>query len=136
VPAVAGHGNETILLVEDEELVRALASRVLERAGFTVLVAASAAEALALSAEHIGRIDLLVTDVIMPRVLGPELALLLNRERPGLGVLFTSGYTAGGSGVTAAIPPDARFLDKPFSPSDLVAAVRAAIDEDSVSLPG
>ena len=133
-PLPAGRGHETILLVEDEDLVRALASRVLKRAGFTVLVAASAAEALALSADHPDRIDLLVTDVIMPRVLGPELALLLARERPGLGVLFTSGYTAGGSGVTASIPPDARFLDKPFSPSDLVAAVRAAIDDDALPL--
>jgi PAS domain S-box-containing protein len=133
---VAGRGHETILLVEDEDLVRALASRVLVRAGFAVLVAAGAAEALALSADHKGRIDLLVTDVIMPRVLGPELALLLARERPGLGVLFTSGFTAGGTGVTASIPPDARFIDKPFSPSDLVAAVRAAIDEDALPLAG
>jgi two-component system cell cycle sensor histidine kinase/response regulator CckA len=73
-----------------------------------------------------------VTDVIMPNVLGPELALQLARARPGLRVLFTSGYTAGGSGVTATLPPNARFIDKPFGPSELVAAVRAALDDVSV----
>jgi PAS domain S-box-containing protein len=131
-PRVSSRGNETILLVEDEDLVRVLASRVLERAGFRLLTAADADEALAVAAAHDGAIDLLVTDVIMPRVLGPELAEQLARLRPGLRVLFTSGYTAGGAGVTATLPARARFIDKPFSPSDLVAAVRAAIDDVAV----
>jgi PAS domain S-box-containing protein len=126
--------HETILLVEDEDLVRALAKRVLERAGFTVLTAESADHALALSDDHSGPIDLLLTDVIMPRILGPELALRLEVLRPGLRVLFTSGYTAGGAGLTATLPSDARFIDKPFSPGDLLAAVRAAIDDTSLPL--
>jgi CheY-like chemotaxis protein len=127
------HGTETILLVEDEELVRVLATRVLERAGFTVLTAANAEEALAQAAIHPGPIDLLLADVVMPRVQGPELAAELLRQRPGLPILFTSGYTAGGAGLTAALPADARFLDKPFSPSGLIAAVRATIDEPAIS---
>jgi PAS domain S-box-containing protein len=126
--------HETILLVEDEDLVRALAKRVLERAGFTVLTAESADHALALSDDHSGPIDLLLTDVIMPRILGPELALRLEVLRPGLRVLFTSGYTAGGAGLTATLPSDAHFIDKPFSPGDLLAAVRAAIDDTSLPL--
>jgi len=127
-------GRETILLVEDEDLVRVLAKRVLERAGFAVLTAENADQALALAADHDGRIDLLLTDVIMPRILGPELAIRLELVRPGLRVLFTSGYTAGGAGLTASIPSDAHFIDKPFSPGDLVAAVRAAIDDTSLPL--
>ena len=70
----------------------------------------------------------------MPRILGPELAIRLELVRPGLRVLFTSGYTAGGAGLTASIPSDAHFIDKPFSPGDLVAAVRAAIDDTSLPL--
>jgi PAS domain S-box-containing protein len=129
-------GTETVLLVEDEDIVRSLATRVLERAGFTVLAAAGASEAIEVAAGFDGRIDLLLTDVIMPGVLGPELAVRLAEARPGLRVLFTSGYTAGGAGVTASLPPDARFIDKPFSPPDLVAAVRAAIDDPSADKPG
>ena len=101
----SSRGRETILLVEDEDLVRVLAKRVLERAGFAVLTAENADQALALAADHDGRIDLLLTDVIMPRILGPELAIRLELLRPGLRVLFTSGYTAGGSGLTASIHP-------------------------------
>jgi two-component system, cell cycle sensor histidine kinase and response regulator CckA len=130
----ATRSRETVLLVEDEDLVRVLAKRVLERAGFTVLTAENAEQAMALSADHVGPIDLLLTDVIMPRILGPELALRLEILRPGLRVLFTSGYTAGSAGLTASMPADARFIDKPFSPSDLVEAVRAAIDDMSPPL--
>ena len=121
-------GEETVLLVEDEDVVRSLACRVLERAGFAVLAVGDPEEALELAATHPGRVDLLLTDVIMPRIQGPELAERIAAVRPGLRVLFTSGYTAGGAGVTAAIPTDARFIDKPFTPSGLVAAVRAALD--------
>jgi PAS domain S-box-containing protein len=136
VLAAVERGHETILLVEDEALVRSLATRVLKRAGFRIIAAANATEALTRAAEHGGPIDLLVTDVIMPRILGPDLAIRLARVRPGLRVLFTSGYTAGGTGLTAMLPPDARFIDKPFSPGDLVAAVRAALDDTSLPLAG
>jgi PAS domain S-box-containing protein len=134
IPDASSRGRETILLVEDEDLVRVLAKRVLERAGFAVLMAENADQALAIAADHDGPIDLLLTDVIMPRILGPELAIRLGLLRPGLRVLFTSGYTAGGSGLTASMPSDAHFIDKPFSPVDLVAAVRAAIDDTSLPL--
>jgi PAS domain S-box-containing protein len=125
---IVDRGHETILLVEDEDVVRTLGIRVLERAGFRVLAAADAADAFSIAAGHEGPIDLLLTDVVMPRVLGPELARQLSLLRPGLRVLFTSGYTATGAGLTSSLPPDARFIDKPFSPSGLVSAVRAALD--------
>ena len=126
---IVDRGHETILLVEDEDVVRTLGIRVLERAGFRVLAAADAADAFSIAAGHEGPIDLLLTDVVMPRVLGPELARQLVLLRPGLRVLFTSGYTATGAGLTSSLPSDARFIDKPFSPSGLVSAVRAALDD-------
>ncbi|HET7029409.1 MAG TPA: PAS domain S-box protein [Candidatus Limnocylindrales bacterium] len=127
-PDAPRRGEETVLLVEDEDVVRTLASRVLERAGYVVLAAGDPEEALEIAASHPGRIDLLLSDVIMPKLQGPELAQRIGVIRPGLRVLFTSGYTAGGAGVTASIPEDARFLDKPFTPSGLIAAIRAALD--------
>jgi PAS domain S-box-containing protein len=135
-PEAMARGHETILLVEDDHVVRVLATRVLERAGFAVLVATGGEEALALADGRAEPIDLLLTDVIMPGMLGPELAGRLVALRPGLPVLFTSGYTAGGAGLTASIPSDARFLDKPFSPRGLVEAVRAAIDDGTAARAG
>ena len=67
----------------------------------------------------------------MPRVLGPELARQLTEIRPGIRVLFTSGYTQSGQGMTSSLPLDARFIDKPFSPDALVDAVRSALDAPS-----
>ncbi len=113
----------TVLLAEDEPTVRLLMKRVLQRAGFAVLVAADGDEALDLSREYSGHIDLLVTDVIMPGMGGGELSRRLREERPGLRVLHVSGYTAGALRQNEALEDGAAFLQKPFTPKSLVSRV-------------
>jgi len=121
---VASEG--TVLLVEDEDVIRRLATKMLAQHGYTVLSAGDPLEALQLAAE-VGEIDLLLTDVVMPSMNGPELARLLVAERPGLRVLFTSGYPAGAFAGRGVLDDDEPLLQKPFTSSDLVAAVRDAI---------
>ncbi len=121
---VASEG--TVLLVEDEDVIRRLAAKMLAQHGYTVLSAGDPLEALQLAAE-VGEIDLLLTDVVMPSMNGPELARLLVAERPGLRVLFTSGYPAGAFAGRGVLDDDEPLLQKPFTSSDLVAAVRDAI---------
>ncbi|HEY7725483.1 MAG TPA: PAS domain S-box protein [Anaeromyxobacteraceae bacterium] len=119
----AAGGNETILLAEDEPQVRAIAARVLSGRGYVVLQASDGAQALRAAAAHAGPIHLLVTDVVMPELGGRDLAERLAADRPGLRVLFTSGYTAGGLAEGAA------FLPKPFTPDQLASRVRELLDE-------
>jgi CheY-like chemotaxis protein len=122
---VAGRG-ERVLVVEDEPSVRAITSRSLSRAGYDVIVAASPAEAL--SNEGPPEIDLLLTDVVMPGMNGRELAETLLDRRPGLRVLFMSGYTEDSvlrSGIENA---SQAFLQKPFSMRDLLSRVRQVLD--------
>jgi two-component system cell cycle sensor histidine kinase/response regulator CckA len=114
----------TILVVEDEEEVRALARDVLEMNGYRVLEALDVADAIHLGETHPGTIDLLITDVVMPGASGPELARRLRAHRPGLRVLCMSGYPEsedrridGEAGWTA-------WLQKPFTPDGLVRKVR------------
>lgn len=114
----------TILVVEDEEEVRALARDVLEMNGYRVLEALDVADATRLAQTHSGPIDLLITDVVMPGVSGPELARRLRAHRPGLRVLCMSGYpesedrrVEGEAGWTA-------WLQKPFTPDILMRKVR------------
>ena len=121
-------GTETILLVEDEETLRGVARRILEVAGYTVLAAASGQEALQRCAEHAGPIDLLLTDVVMPRMTGPELARALATQRPATRLLYTSGYTDDEvvrRGVRAA---ELHFLPKPFTEGELLEKVREVLD--------
>jgi signal transduction histidine kinase len=117
---------QTILLVEDEEGVRDVAARVLRRAGYRVLEAADGIEALELDAMFGAGIDLVLTDVVMPRLGGPELVRRLTARAPGRKVLFTSGYSA--SPVTDTLEPGQTFLQKPYLPSTLVAAVKALLE--------
>ncbi|MBS1816520.1 MAG: PAS domain S-box protein [Acidobacteria bacterium] len=119
-------GHETVLLVEDEDSVRKLARLALERAGYTVLVAENGAAALVVAEEHQAPIDLLVTDVVMPEMRGPDLAQALRARRPGLKVLFMSGYVQ--DALDRADISEADFLLKPFTLKDLSQRVRAAID--------
>ena len=112
----------TILLVEDEAAVRDLTERMLRAAGHRVLAAATPSQAVALFAEHAGDIDLLLTDIVMPEMHGPVLAQRLVAERPGLPVLFMSGYSAAMPASEIATGTVA-FLAKPFSSSRLIAAV-------------
>jgi two-component system cell cycle sensor histidine kinase/response regulator CckA len=121
LPAVSG----TVLLVEDEAAVREAARRILMRSGFQVLDCASAGEAMVISEKH-PDIDLLVTDVVMPWMSGPELAVRLHAMRPGLKVLFISGYpdpVADPEGVLR----ESKVLAKPFTPEELVRRVREGL---------
>ncbi len=112
----------TVLVVEDEDLVRDLAARSLARAGQDVLSAADGVRALAIVAERGGDVDVVVSDVVMPRLGGPELAEHLRRRWPGIAVLLVSGYTHEFDGAYSNGAPIA-FLHKPFTASQLLAAV-------------
>jgi signal transduction histidine kinase/CheY-like chemotaxis protein len=124
---------ETILLAEDEEGVRQLAVESLERRGYRVLAAASGEEALKIAAGFDGTIHLLLTDVVMPGVKGPELADRLRAMRPGIRVLLMSGYAA--DVVTPNDLKEAKLLSKPFAPPALLSAVRASLDVPLSSTP-
>ncbi|MGH8004096.1 MAG: response regulator, partial [Limisphaerales bacterium] len=136
-PSVATGGTETILLVEDEEAVRALAAKVLRAKGYTVLEAGDGKEAQAILKEHRGVLDLLLTDVVMPQMGGPELAKWLRNARRGLKVLFMTGYTDHSAFREGTLPPGTALLSKPFSPQALAQKVREVLDssKSAVSLP-
>ena len=127
-PSERPPGTETVLVVEDEEAVRNLAVRILRTAGYTVLVAASADEAVRVAEAHQGEIRLLLTDMVMPGASGEILAERLGAVRPRLKVLFMSGYFDGeavGRGVWRA---GVRFVGKPFTMETLTQKVREAIE--------
>ena len=119
------HGNETVLLVEDAELLRHHLRRILEANGYRVLEAANGREALALE-EARPEIDALVTDLMMPLLGGMELASRLRERRPGLPVVFVSGYTENGM-AARGLERDALLVNKPFTPRDLLRALRRAL---------
>jgi len=121
-------GTETVLLVEDEDAVRAMVARVLAASGYTVLEAADGQQALALAGGHHGPIHLLVTDVVMPRMGGAELARRLAAVRPDLKIIFISGYTEDGAARLAGIGRGSVYLSKPFSVASLARRVRALLD--------
>jgi GAF domain-containing protein len=130
-PAAAkdtGRGTETILLVEDESDVRELAREILEQAGYRVIEATSGAEALVLTRSAGRAPDLLLTDVIMPRMSGAELARELAPLAPAMRVAFMSGYTDDALGHHGVLDPGTILLEKPFTPDSLLAGVRAALD--------
>jgi CheY-like chemotaxis protein len=119
-------GLRPILLVEDEEDVRRIATRVLEQAGYAVVGCSSGEEALAFAARRPAGVSLLVTDVVMPGIRGTELASRLGERWPGLTVLFTSGWSDTGLGPAGR---SAHFLPKPYAPSTLAAKVRELLGE-------
>jgi CheY-like chemotaxis protein len=127
------HGSEVLLLVEDEPRLLDMAQSMLERLGYRVLAAASPDAALAAAAEHVGTIDLLVTDVIMPGMDGRELSDRLRALRPGLNTLFISGYPGSIIDAHGVLAPGVRFLPKPFTVRGLANAVRQALDPPSDS---
>jgi len=130
--AVAGarvpRGTETVLLVEDAALVRAVTKQVLERQGYMVLEAADGEAALQLAQRHRGPIHLLLTDVVMPRVSGRELAEQFARLRPDTSVLYTSGYTDDSVVRHGILESGTAYLQKPFSPESLARKVRDVLD--------
>jgi two-component system, cell cycle sensor histidine kinase and response regulator CckA len=124
------HGTETILLVEDEEMLRKLAHQTLTMCGYQVLDAASGDEALSLSKQHEGSIPLLLTDVIMPGMSGREVATRLLENRPELRVLFMSGYTDDAIVHQGVLDESANFIQKPFNLDSLVKKVREVLDRN------
>jgi PAS domain S-box-containing protein len=121
-------GSETILLVEDDPGVRGLTHEVLTGAGYRVLAAASGPEALALVNDSTARIDLVLTDLVMPRMNGRELTRRLQEARPGVAVLYMSGYAAGTLVHDGGLEPALPFIPKPLHPADLTRKVREVLD--------
>ncbi len=121
-------GTETILIAEDQGEVRELMRRALAREGYNVLEASHGREALELAAAYDGPIDLLITDVVMPLVSGKELAEQLTALRPGLPVLFVSGYSSEAVERRGVLTPESVFLQKPILPDQLTRAVREILD--------
>jgi CheY-like chemotaxis protein len=120
-------GSETVLLVEDEDVVRDLARRVLERSGYTVFACADGAEAVELAESHDGEIDLLLTDVVMPGLRGYEVASRVVATRPEIKILYMSGYAeealVGGPGVGGSA-----LIEKPFAIDALASRVREELE--------
>jgi PAS domain S-box-containing protein len=124
-------GSETVLVVDDEPLLRALAMRTLLSAGYRCLEAVDAAEALRLIEEEQGGLHLVVTDVVMPGMSGGGLGELLSQLRPGLPVLYTSGFTDEDAIRRGLLSQGKPFLQKPFAPNDLARTVRTVLDAAS-----
>ncbi|HJQ22928.1 MAG TPA: response regulator [Blastocatellia bacterium] len=123
------HGDEMILLVEDEAAVRALSAKLLRTHGYTVLEAADGEAALSLLQSERASVGLLITDVIMPRMSGKTLANLLKARQPDMKVLFTSGYTDDAIIHHGVLAPGVVFLQKPFAPDVLIRKVREVLDQ-------
>lgn len=126
--APSSRGAETILLVEDEDGVRELVHRALERYGYSVLAATGPADAIRISQAHVGTIHLLVTDVMMPQLNGRRLAELLYSERPEMKVLYMSGYTDDAIVRQGILDAGISFLHKPFTPATLASKLREMLD--------
>jgi two-component system cell cycle sensor histidine kinase/response regulator CckA len=127
VSSVEPRGTETVLLVEDEQDVREVAREFLESGGYTVIEASNGAEALRLAAAHKGRIDLLVTDMVMPGMTGQELAGRLQKACSGLGVIYMSGYSEDAAAEAAQSDASTRLLTKPFSKNMILRTVREVL---------
>ena len=125
----AERGSETILLVEDEEAVRALTSRILQKQGYNVIAAQHGREAMDIATREEGHIDLVLTDIVMPGINGRGLVERLNGIRPGIKSLYMSGYTDDDIVRRGFIEPSKRFLQKPFTTDLLLQTVRQVLDE-------
>jgi two-component system cell cycle sensor histidine kinase/response regulator CckA len=135
-PNVASvQGTETILIVEDDEAVSQLAVRVLRLAGYSVLTASSGAEAMQILERHGKPVHLVLTDIVMPGMSGPDLAAQLGEISPRTKIIFTSGYTDD-SIVNQQLPgAAAHFIAKPYTTADLTRTVREVLDSRIVQAP-
>jgi len=127
-PVSRHRGVETILLAEDDEQVRELASEALSAAGYSVLAAETPQAAISICRDHAARIDLLLTDVVMPIIGGRELARQLTAIRPDLRVLYMSGYTPQAILHHGELEANTFFIQKPFTPSSLAAKIREVLE--------
>jgi len=121
-------GSETILVAEDDHAVRAVTGEILRRAGYTVIEAASGEEALEAARSHAGRIDLLLTDVVMPGKSAPALAREFAALQGGARVLFMSGYTNDAISQQGLIDRGVNYIEKPFEVATLTRKVRDVLD--------
>jgi DNA-binding response OmpR family regulator len=121
-------GTETVLLVEDEPQVRAVAARALRSAGYRVLEATNGRDGVQVARREREAIDLIVSDVVMPEMGGKEMVELARQFLPSVAVLFVSGYTAGSFPLPSDDPSAHLFLPKPFTPQELLAMVRQVLD--------
>ena len=126
-PAPPEPRRETILLVEDEAGIRALVRKILRRENYIVLEAGNAEEAMNIAGAHPGRIDLLLTDVMLPGLGGRELAQGMHESLPDLKVLYVSGFTSDEEVRAGAFPPGSKFLQKPFTLSSLISKVKESL---------
>jgi PAS domain S-box-containing protein len=133
-PLDTPRGHETILVVEDSEPLREVVREALEDRGYEVRLASNGEEALALARGREGPIDLLLTDVVMPKLGGGDLARMLSTLRPGIRVLYMSGYTSGAILHQGALGEGVTLLEKPFTTDKLARAVREALDRPSASV--
>jgi PAS domain S-box-containing protein len=122
-------GDETILVVEDEDALREVTRRILQRHGYHVLTAADGSEALELASSHAASIDLVISDAVMPRMPGREVVRRLRQMRPSLRVIFMSGYAAPVLSGTVLLDADVRLIEKPFTAAGLAATVREVLDQ-------
>lgn len=127
-PSPESSGTETLLIVENEAAIRNLLQMALQKNGYSVLTAESGREALALVRDHTGTIDLLITDVVMPDMDGPELVRRLSVLRPRTPTLFMSGYMDDALGDQGLAPTEVNFIQKPFSPRVIAQKVRDILD--------
>ena len=121
-------GTETVLLVEDEPLVRDIAKSALSDQGYQVLEAEHGEEALVVAREHGAEIQLVLTDVVMPKMGGRELVEQLRKVRPAIRVLYMSGYTAASIDEQDVVEPGTSFLRKPFALAEMLGKVREVLD--------
>jgi CheY-like chemotaxis protein len=126
--AASAGGSETVLVAEDNHVLQRLIARLLEERGYTVLAASSGPEALQALEAHGARIDLLLTDTVMPGMSGRELAAEFSRRCPGAPVLFMSGYAADVFAEDDALTPRIPLLEKPFTAAALLRSVREALE--------
>jgi len=132
-PLASARGLETVLLAEDEKSLRELVTAYLRQLGYCVLTASNGEGALQLARSHHGTIDLLLSDFVMPKMGGRDLASELRKTNPGLRVVFVSGYAGHGTERELSLP-NTRFLSKPFSMQDLARTVRGALDSADQTL--
>jgi DNA-binding response OmpR family regulator len=128
MPAQWSRGSETVLLVEDAPMIRRLAKKVMTKAGYTVLEAGDGDEAMTAADAHREPIDIVLTDLIMPGLSGVDLAQRLTALRPATRVLYMSGYTDNAIVRNGLLAEGAPFLQKPFTPEELLRKLRQVLD--------